>query len=132
MYTKRIKLNLLFNISYLNSNFAQTLGYLNPALDNAALVLTFQWQAQLSQNSSFVVTYSFQLKLHIYIYKKKGYFNKLQSKVSYVDRTRIKSLLRRLENIGVVTSSSNIHNFLVLIEVIRLTPHFKFLVSALQ
>ena len=131
MYTKRIKLNLLFNISYLNSNFAQTLGYLNPALDNAALVLTFQWQAQLSQNSSFVVTYSFQLKLHIYIYKK-GYFNKLQSKVSYVDRTRIKSLLRRLENIGVVTSSSNIHNFLVLIEVIRLTPHFKFLVSALQ
>ena len=130
MYTKRIKLNLLFNISYLNSNFAQTLGYLNPALDNAALVLTFQWQAQLSQNSSFVVTYSFQLKLDIYI--KKGYFNKLQSKVSYVDRTRIKSLLRRLENIGVVTSSSNIHNFLVLIEVIRLTPHFKFRVSALQ
>ena len=130
MYTKRIKLNLLFNISYLNSNFAQTLGHLNPALDNAALVLTFQWQAQLSQNSSFVVTYSFQLKLHIYI--KKGYFNKLQSKVSYVDRTRIKSLFRRLENIGVVTSSSNIHNFLVLIEVIRLTPHFKFLVSALQ
>ena len=130
MYTKRIKLHLLFNISYLNSNFAQTLGYLNPALDNAALVLTFQWQAQLSQNSSFVVTYSFQLKLHIYIYIKKGYFNKLQSKVSYVDRTRIKSLLRRLENIGLVTSSSNIH--LVLIEVIRLTPHFKFLESALQ
>ena len=72
-------------------------------MDNAALVLTFQWQAQLSQNSSFVVTYSFQLKLHIYI--KKGYFNKLQSKVSWWwkflgNRIRIKSLLSRSKNIG--------------------------------
>ena len=37
MLTKRIKLNLLFNLSYLNSNFALTLGYLNPALNNLAL-----------------------------------------------------------------------------------------------
>ena len=33
---KRIKLNLLFKLSYLNSNFALTLGclYLNPTLNN--------------------------------------------------------------------------------------------------
>ena len=35
---KRIKLNLLFKLSYLNSNFALTLGYVNPALNNSALV----------------------------------------------------------------------------------------------
>ena len=34
---KRIKLNLLFKLPYLNSNFALTLGYLNPALNNPAL-----------------------------------------------------------------------------------------------
>ena len=33
---KRIKLNLLFKLSYLISNFALTLGYLNPALNNTA------------------------------------------------------------------------------------------------
>ena len=32
LLTKRIKLNLLYKLSYLNSNFALTLGYLNPAL----------------------------------------------------------------------------------------------------
>ena len=31
---KKIKLNLLFKVSYLNSNFPPTLGYLNPALNN--------------------------------------------------------------------------------------------------
>ena len=31
---KRIKLNLLFKLSYLISNFALTLGYVNPALNN--------------------------------------------------------------------------------------------------
>ena len=36
MLIKRIKLNLLFKLSYLNSNFALTLGYLNPALNNPA------------------------------------------------------------------------------------------------
>ena len=36
LLTKRIKLNLLFNPSYLNSNLALTLGYLNPALNNPA------------------------------------------------------------------------------------------------
>ena len=34
--TKKTKLNLLFKLSYLNSNFALTLGYLNPALNNPA------------------------------------------------------------------------------------------------
>ena len=33
---KRIKLNLLFKLSYLSSNFALTLGYLNPASNNPA------------------------------------------------------------------------------------------------
>ena len=31
---KRISLNLLFKLSYLNSNYAQTLGYLNQASNN--------------------------------------------------------------------------------------------------
>ena len=34
---KRIKLNLHFKLSYLNSNFVLTLGYVNPALNNPAL-----------------------------------------------------------------------------------------------
>ena len=34
LQTKRIKLNLLLKHYYLNSNFALTLGYLNPALNN--------------------------------------------------------------------------------------------------
>ena len=38
LLTKRIKLNLLFKLSYLNSNFELTLGYLNPALNNSAQV----------------------------------------------------------------------------------------------
>ena len=37
--TERIKLNLLFKLSNLNSNFALTLGYLNPALNNPAQVV---------------------------------------------------------------------------------------------
>ena len=43
----RIKLNLLFKISYVNSNFALTLDYLNPALNNSALGSNFAqlfWQ----------------------------------------------------------------------------------------
>ena len=40
LLTKRIKLNLLYKLSYLNSNFALTLGYLNPALNNPALAFT--------------------------------------------------------------------------------------------
>ena len=31
-----MKLNFLFKLSYLNSNFELTLGYLNPALNNSA------------------------------------------------------------------------------------------------
>ena len=33
---KRTKLNLLFKLSYLNSNFAPTLGYLESALNSPA------------------------------------------------------------------------------------------------
>ena len=36
LWTKRIKLNFLFKLSYLSWNFALTLGYLNPALNNPA------------------------------------------------------------------------------------------------
>ena len=32
----RLKLNLRFKLSYVNSNFALALGYLNPALNNPA------------------------------------------------------------------------------------------------
>ena len=37
LLTKRIKLKLLHKLSYLNSNFALTLGYLNPAFNNSSL-----------------------------------------------------------------------------------------------
>ena len=37
LLTKRIKLTLLYKLSQLNSNFALTLGYLNPTLNNPAL-----------------------------------------------------------------------------------------------
>ena len=40
MLTKRIKLNLIFKLSYLNSNFALTMAYLNPALNNPVLRIT--------------------------------------------------------------------------------------------
>ena len=36
MQTKRIYLNFLFKLLFLNSKFALTLGYLNPALNNPA------------------------------------------------------------------------------------------------
>ena len=36
---KRIKLHLHFKLSYLNSNFVLTLGYVNPALNNPALLI---------------------------------------------------------------------------------------------
>ena len=40
LQTKRIKLTLLFKLnSFLNSSFTLTLGYLNPALNNLALIL---------------------------------------------------------------------------------------------
>ena len=47
---KRISLNLLFKLSFLNSNHPQTLGYLNPALNNptrpsAALLQSFVFSA---------------------------------------------------------------------------------------
>ena len=48
LQTTRIKLNLLFKLSNVNSNFELALGYLNPALDNSALLLNLQ--------ASFLVT----------------------------------------------------------------------------
>lgn len=39
---KRIKLILLFELSYMNSNFAVTLGYLNPAFNNQAPVRAYK------------------------------------------------------------------------------------------
>ena len=44
LLTKRIKLNLLYKLSYLNSNFALTLGYLNPALNNPAQMSLKRWR----------------------------------------------------------------------------------------
>ena len=41
LQTKRIKLNMLFKLLYLNLKFALTLGYLNRALNNPALL--FKW-----------------------------------------------------------------------------------------
>ena len=38
LLTKGTKLNLLVKLSCLNSNFALTLGYLNPVLNNPALL----------------------------------------------------------------------------------------------
>ena len=40
LYAKRIQLNWLFKLSYLSSKFALTLGYLNPALNKPALVVS--------------------------------------------------------------------------------------------
>ena len=39
MLANRIKLNLLFKLSFLNSNFTLTVGYLNPGLNNLALLI---------------------------------------------------------------------------------------------
>ena len=39
---KRIKLILLFELSYMNSNFALILGYLNPAFNNQAPVCAYK------------------------------------------------------------------------------------------
>ena len=40
LYAKRIQLNWLFKLSYLGSKFAQALGYVNPALNKPALVVS--------------------------------------------------------------------------------------------
>ena len=51
MLTKRIKLNLIFKLSNLHSNFALTPGYLNPALNNpdqnraARIIMDAPWDA---------------------------------------------------------------------------------------
>ena len=38
---ENLKLNLLFKLSYLSSNFALTLGYLNPVSNNPVLVVIY-------------------------------------------------------------------------------------------
>ena len=48
LQTRSIKLNLLFKLLYLNSNFALTLGYFNPALNNSAGV--FLWRSEHSRS----------------------------------------------------------------------------------
>ena len=40
LYAKRIQLNWLFKLSYLGLKFAQALGYVNPALNKPALVVS--------------------------------------------------------------------------------------------
>ena len=37
---------MIFKLSYLNSNLALTLGYLNPALNNSALLGGLSWNMQ--------------------------------------------------------------------------------------
>ena len=62
LMTERIKLNLLFKLSNLNSNFALTLGYLNPALNNPALVVcnsVWSQELQLHYVSVCIFKYSF-------------------------------------------------------------------------
>ena len=45
LLAKRIKLNLLFKLSYLSSNFTLTLGCLDPASNNPAQVsIVYPWQ----------------------------------------------------------------------------------------
>ena len=39
MWTKRIKIKMLFKLSNLNSNLALTMSYLNLALNNSALII---------------------------------------------------------------------------------------------
>ena len=52
----RIKLNLHFKLSYLNSNFVLTLGNVNPALNNPALE-NITWSALGKQNTRAVRVY---------------------------------------------------------------------------
>ena len=48
LLTKRIKTEMLFTLSKVNSNLALTLGYLNPALNNSALVTNLRARARQS------------------------------------------------------------------------------------
>ena len=53
---KRItKLNLHFKLSYLNSNFVLTLGYVNPALNNPAQCFFFRkWEGRESPGTRLI------------------------------------------------------------------------------
>ena len=53
LQTKGIKLNLLFQCLYLNSNFALTVGFLNPALNNLAQRVTGSTPVRGTQNVFF-------------------------------------------------------------------------------
>ena len=60
MSTKRIKTEMIFKLSYLNSNLALTLGYLNPALNNSAQAPVTQAIPCLNlQRSQYYVVFSF-------------------------------------------------------------------------
>ena len=58
-----MKLNLLYKLSYLNSNFTLTLGYLNPALNNPVLNFYYRLQSVLFQFKAIVSEATIQLKM---------------------------------------------------------------------
>ena len=49
MYTKRIKTEMLFKLSNLNSNLALTLGYINLALNNSAQFLNEMLKPEITK-----------------------------------------------------------------------------------
>ena len=87
MLTERIKLNLLFKHSSLISNFAVTLGYLNPALNNPALDVILTCNEDVSKMlPAVLVDYflTFEWGLHLvaaaeFMVASDTYFKKIQS-----------------------------------------------------
>ena len=65
MLTKRIKLNLFFKLSYLNSNFELTLGYLNPALNNSDLNFIRYKVLQLQNSKFYSLEVCWLLAIHL-------------------------------------------------------------------
>ena len=83
LLTKRTKLNLLYNLSYLNSNFALILGYLNPALNNPAMIritnifffhLWERWSVQLKAICEFRAKFLMAL-IYLFSYHKSNSFS---------------------------------------------------------
>ena len=52
---------MLFKLSYLNSNLALTLGYLNPALKNSAQVFKYQIDVCITELGGLLGPRNFQL-----------------------------------------------------------------------
>ena len=57
--TDRIKTEMLFKLSNLNSNLALTLGYLNPALNNSALVYSRYVVTSVTDDFFYLIIYLF-------------------------------------------------------------------------